>query len=416
MANDQADYYSGITSITVNGKNAYELKGKFLDDLHNNAFSGTNGEDEVEHIKYFLKIVDPIDLPNVNLDKLRVVVFPISLVGDAWRWFDGIKGSITSWVDLTANFFEKYYPASRTGKVNTPIIKWDPTNPKFKNCDEIEPINDEASDLEETDHDDEQEIGDIFRIETNLFNYETPLCEKFKEFNYLLKIDPDVLTNDIEGFKTYDEYKDDWIYEWNENGPWVHEKPWTDTGVWTEPALVVPCCKPFNYKTRCSEWPTCSWREDGYCNGENLPGAYIVENMLHYQDLEWHKALKDSELKEEALRNKVILEGLINDNDESSNNGWRRWDGYEIADHDQEEREYEHEDEEKCELFNDHEFPVCTIRRFEVIKYSFGQDIEYVGIKEDEYEDLTNTSKEAIHAYQEIFRMMDEGWMLTRAE
>ncbi|GJZ41956.1 hypothetical protein Tco_0588842, partial [Tanacetum coccineum] len=43
--NDKADYYSRITSITVNGKNAYELKGKFLDDLHNNAFSGTNKKD-----------------------------------------------------------------------------------------------------------------------------------------------------------------------------------------------------------------------------------------------------------------------------------------------------------------------------------------------------------------------------------
>nr|GEV83281.1 hypothetical protein [Tanacetum cinerariifolium] len=82
---DQADYYSGITSITVNGKKAYELKGNFLDDLHNNSFSGTNGEDAVEHIEYFLKIVDPIDLPNVNQDKLRVVIFLISLVGDAWR-------------------------------------------------------------------------------------------------------------------------------------------------------------------------------------------------------------------------------------------------------------------------------------------------------------------------------------------
>ncbi|GJZ17845.1 ribonuclease H-like domain-containing protein [Tanacetum coccineum] len=80
--NDQAGYYSGITSITVNGKNAYELKGKFLDDLHNNAFSGTNGEEAVEHIEYSLKIVEPIDLPNVNQDKLRVVVFPISLVRD----------------------------------------------------------------------------------------------------------------------------------------------------------------------------------------------------------------------------------------------------------------------------------------------------------------------------------------------
>ncbi|GKC17793.1 hypothetical protein Tco_1014575 [Tanacetum coccineum] len=35
----------GITSIIVNGKNAYELKGKFLYDLHKNAFSGTNRED-----------------------------------------------------------------------------------------------------------------------------------------------------------------------------------------------------------------------------------------------------------------------------------------------------------------------------------------------------------------------------------
>nr|GEY27570.1 hypothetical protein [Tanacetum cinerariifolium] len=82
--NDQANYYSWITSIKINGKNAYELKGKFPDDLHNNAFSGTNKEDAGEHIEYFLRIVDPIDLPNVYQDKLRVV-FPISLVGDAWR-------------------------------------------------------------------------------------------------------------------------------------------------------------------------------------------------------------------------------------------------------------------------------------------------------------------------------------------
>ncbi|GJV39425.1 hypothetical protein Tco_1417865 [Tanacetum coccineum] len=286
--NDQADYYSGITSIIVNGKNAYELKGKFLNDLHNNAFSGTNGEDVVKHIEYFLKL-----------------------------------------------------------------------------------------------------------IETNLFDYETPLCEKFKEFNYLLKIDPDFLTNDIVGFKTYDEYKDYWIYEWNNNVPWVYEKPWTDTRVWTKPTPVVHCCKPFNYKNGCSKWPTYRWREDGYCNGGNLPAAYIVGNTLCYQDLEWYDALKDSELKEEALRNKAIIEGLINEDVESNN-----------------------EDDGRHELCGNetHELPVCNIRRFEMIKYSFGQDEEYAAVKENEYEDLTNTSKDACRAYQEIFRMMDEGWMVTRTE
>ncbi|GKB80045.1 hypothetical protein Tco_0946940 [Tanacetum coccineum] len=187
--------------------------------------------------------------------------------------------------------------------------------------DEIEPTNEETSDLGETDHDDEQDIGEIFWVETDLFDYETLLCEKFKEFNYLLKIDPDVLTKDIEGFKTYKEYKDDWIYEWNKDVPWVHEKPWTDTGVWTKPAPVLHCCKPFNYKSG-------------------------------------------------------------------------------------------------CELFDDatQELPVCNVRRFKMIKYSFRQDEEYVAVKEDEYEDLTSTSENACRSYQEMFRMMDEGWMVARAE
>ncbi|GJW39113.1 hypothetical protein Tco_0064958 [Tanacetum coccineum] len=57
------DYYSGITKTMNNGKNAYELKGKFLDDLQNNAFSRTNGEDSVEHVENFLKIFDPLVLP-----------------------------------------------------------------------------------------------------------------------------------------------------------------------------------------------------------------------------------------------------------------------------------------------------------------------------------------------------------------
>ncbi|GKE44929.1 hypothetical protein Tco_1472213 [Tanacetum coccineum] len=85
VTENRANYYSGITSIMVNGKVAYELKGRFLDDLRENSFSETNGEDAVEHIQYFLKIVDPIDLPNVNHKRLRLAIFPISLVRNAHR-------------------------------------------------------------------------------------------------------------------------------------------------------------------------------------------------------------------------------------------------------------------------------------------------------------------------------------------
>ncbi|GKE61162.1 hypothetical protein Tco_1511529, partial [Tanacetum coccineum] len=171
--NDKANYYSGITSITVNGKNAYELKGKFLDDLHNNAFSGTNRKD-----------------------------------------------------------------AKMGG-------------------DEIEVSDDESSDLEEY-WSDKEETAEIFKIGTNVFDYETPFCLAFNEFKYLLKVDPDLLTKDIMGFKTYEDYKDDWIYEWKENVPWVCDKPWLDNGIWKEPKPVKHTCVPFNYKTGCLEWPTCS--------------------------------------------------------------------------------------------------------------------------------------------------------------
>ncbi|GJY85335.1 hypothetical protein Tco_0499361 [Tanacetum coccineum] len=65
----------------------------------------------------------------------------------------------------------------------------------------------ELTDEESSDNDDE--IVEVFRIDTNIFDYETPICSAFNEFNYLLKVDPDLLTKDIIGFKTYEDYKDD---------------------------------------------------------------------------------------------------------------------------------------------------------------------------------------------------------------
>ncbi|GJW64029.1 hypothetical protein Tco_0115913 [Tanacetum coccineum] len=111
----------------------------------------------------------------------------------------------------------------------------------------------------------------------------------------------------------------------------------------------------------------------------NLPGTFIIENQLHYQDYEWYKALEDSELKDEALRNKAIIEGFIkDDDDESSYEQMRRWDIHTNYD---DTYKTNHDDNEREELCEVHEPLVCTIQRFEMIKYSFGQDEEYVAIK-----------------------------------
>ena len=69
---------------------------------------------------------------------------------------------------------------------------------------------------EKKNEDSVDEAAELFGIDTDLFNYETPLCKEFNEFNYLLKIDTDVLTGDLPGFKTYEEFKNTWYYEWND--------------------------------------------------------------------------------------------------------------------------------------------------------------------------------------------------------
>ncbi|GJV31094.1 hypothetical protein Tco_1391494 [Tanacetum coccineum] len=46
--------------------------------------------------------------------------------------------------------------------------------------------DEELSDLEKENLDEENKIAEIFKIETNIFHIETPLCMAFEEFNYLL--------------------------------------------------------------------------------------------------------------------------------------------------------------------------------------------------------------------------------------
>ncbi|GJR10844.1 hypothetical protein Tco_0793496 [Tanacetum coccineum] len=144
------------------------------------------------------------------------------------------------------------------------------------------------------------------------------------------------------------------------------------------------------------------------------------------------KALKEENIKAENLRGMdkafeirpdgtrciknqswlplFAIQFINDDDDESPSEQMKRWNIYVNYD---DACEINHEREELCEV---RESPVCNVRRYMMIKYSFNNDDEYVPIKEDEYDDLTIIRKEACIAYQEIFRIMDEGWMVTRAE
>ncbi|GJU67327.1 hypothetical protein Tco_1253586 [Tanacetum coccineum] len=52
--------------------------------------------------------------------------------------------------------------------------------------DKVELFDEESLDPNDENPIDENEVVEIFRIETNVFDFETPTCKAFKEFNYLL--------------------------------------------------------------------------------------------------------------------------------------------------------------------------------------------------------------------------------------
>ncbi|GJR71125.1 hypothetical protein Tco_0083490 [Tanacetum coccineum] len=135
--------------------------------------------------------------------------------------------------------------------------------------------------------------------------------------------------------------------------------------------------------------------EESFNDEDEIAEVFKIDtNLFDFETpliTEWYEALEDCELKDKALRNKAIMEGFIKEVDVESHN----------------------KSEELCEV---HKLPVCNVRRYMMIKYSFNNDEKYVALKEDEYDDLTITREEACQAYQEIFRIMDEGWMVTRAE
>ncbi|GJW95465.1 putative reverse transcriptase domain-containing protein [Tanacetum coccineum] len=90
-----------------------------------------------------------------------------------------IRRSVTTWRDLVEKFVQKFYQ-----------------------------LTDHNEEIKAEEDDDPNNTTDIFKIEGNLFDFETPLCEAFNDFNYLLKIDKDLFTFDIQGTRTYEEYKD----------------------------------------------------------------------------------------------------------------------------------------------------------------------------------------------------------------
>nr|GEV09280.1 hypothetical protein [Tanacetum cinerariifolium] len=220
-------------------RNFVEIHGTFLVKIRNNTFNGAIGESMFEHINKFLEVVRPIKINEVSQDQFRLSIFLISLAGVADEWFKkDCIGSVTTWEDLVEKFIQKFYQ-----------------------------LSDDNEEIEAKEDDDPDDITDIFKIEGNLFKYETPLCKAFNDFNCLIKIDRDLFTFDIQGIRTYEEYELDNLVT-------------RDLGELVQILM-------------------------GFVTVESYLGWF---DMTYFQDHKWYDELADGKLKEETLMHKAKVE------------------------------------------------------------------------------------------------------------
>ncbi|GJZ17734.1 hypothetical protein Tco_0553857 [Tanacetum coccineum] len=101
MSKTRGEYGSGVARPKIDVNAQFELKGKFLKELRDNTFSGSEHEDANEHIEKVLKIVDLFSIPNVTQDQVMLHAFLVSLTGAASRWLrNELASSITTWEEV----------------------------------------------------------------------------------------------------------------------------------------------------------------------------------------------------------------------------------------------------------------------------------------------------------------------------
>ncbi|GJW79090.1 hypothetical protein Tco_0140772 [Tanacetum coccineum] len=325
-------------------KSIIEIQGTFLVKIRKNAFNGNIGENAFKHIDKFLEVVEAIKINGLTQDRFRLSVFPISLAGAASEWFT-----------------KKFYHLS------------------------------DNDDEEETDKDDDpsktNDVPKIFKIE-------------------------DLFTFMIQGTKAYEEY------ESNNHMTGDLGEPWSENGVPYQ--LCDHICEPYHFKNRKAKWPTYSSDIDGFCNGGELLGMVRVGGMTYFQD---HKCSFENfhELDHDVLTKLEECWWKVNAHEVAPFARWENFGQGPYANFKTKKtydpyldvncifgRNYEEsnagdtQDNQGHEERRDnptHEPSVYKVRRFEMMKYSFNADEEYIAIKEIKY---LNHSKYNLDAYREL--------------
>ncbi|GJV88120.1 reverse transcriptase domain-containing protein [Tanacetum coccineum] len=91
--------------------NEFAIKGNHLTLINRNKFDGRTKTDPHEHIHEFLGICDMFKYKDTKNKVVRLMMFPLSLTGEAKTWLDELnEGTIETWDELQTAFISRFFP------------------------------------------------------------------------------------------------------------------------------------------------------------------------------------------------------------------------------------------------------------------------------------------------------------------
>ncbi|GKE32629.1 reverse transcriptase domain-containing protein [Tanacetum coccineum] len=91
--------------------NEFAIKGNHLTLVKRNQFDGRTKTDPHKHIHEFLGIYDMFKNRDTENEAVRLMMFPLSLTGEAKTWLDELnEGTIETWDELRTAFISRFFP------------------------------------------------------------------------------------------------------------------------------------------------------------------------------------------------------------------------------------------------------------------------------------------------------------------
>ncbi|GJS93116.1 reverse transcriptase domain-containing protein [Tanacetum coccineum] len=87
--------------------NEFAIKGNYLTLVKGNQFNGRTKTGPHKHIHEFLGIYDMFKYETTRIGSVRLMMFPLSLTGEAKTWIDD-EGTIKTWDELRTDFISRF--------------------------------------------------------------------------------------------------------------------------------------------------------------------------------------------------------------------------------------------------------------------------------------------------------------------